>query len=73
MIFEVVTEERVQGRYLVQADDEDGARAVFERRQGRLVDFDRAAQIDYMAYEVDVESVTPRPDAKIVTPRVVRI
>lgn len=56
--FVVITHESVEGRYLVTAESESAARAKFERTPGRQVDWEGVEQTDYMAYEVEIESVT---------------
>lgn len=59
--FIVTTAERVEGRYEVEATSEAEARAKFDDKR-RLIDWTGVEQIDYMAYEVAVESVEA-PDA----------
>lgn len=58
--FIVETEESVRGTYRVRAESEEAAKQMFGNPQIH----EDAEQIDYMAYEVDVRSVSEQPEAR---------
>lgn len=56
--FIITTEEIAEGRYLVDAVDEDQAR---KKIHGPPIDWDGVEQLDYMASIVEVEKVVQVP------------
>jgi hypothetical protein len=61
--FIVTTDERVSGHYRVYAEDEKAAREKFIQKYGEtsLIDWRDVHQINYMAYDVEVEKVEQCP------------